>query len=324
MCAACRAEYEDPADRRFHAQPNACPACGPSLRLLSGDGAPIRRGPACRHRRRRFAPARSSAIKGIGGYHLACLAGDEHAVAALRARKHREDKPFALMAPSLAAARNAGLALARALRAPDLAGAPDRARPAPDGRAGRARGRARGARARRDAPLLATPPLAAGRRRRDARDDQRQRLRRADRVRDDDALERLRGIADLFLVHDRPIQTRTDDSVVGSDAPAAATTSCAAPAATFPPRSRCPAAARRGRCSPAAPSSRTRSAWPRARGPGSATTSATSRTTRRCARSPTGSSTSARCSRSSPRSSPTTSIPSTCRPSTRSSWTASS
>ena len=98
MCAACQAEYDDPADRRFHAQPNACAACGPRLRLLDAAGAeppgdPLAVTVAA------LRAGRLVAVKGVGGYHLGCLARDEEAVAALRARKHREDKPFALMAP---------------------------------------------------------------------------------------------------------------------------------------------------------------------------------------------------------------------------------
>ena len=105
MCPACQAEYDDPADRRFHAQPNACPQCGPVVRLLDWAGKPVAPGadPV-----RAAAVALSTgmilAIKGIGGYHLACRADNSGAVARLRARKHREDKPFALMAPDLAAA----------------------------------------------------------------------------------------------------------------------------------------------------------------------------------------------------------------------------
>ncbi len=213
MCPACRAEYDDPADRRFHAQPNACANCGPSLRLLSGDGASIPGDPL---------PAVAAvlragaivAIKGVGGYHLACLAGDEHAVASLRTRKHREDKPFALMAPSLAAAETLVSLSSPSLRlltsparpivlAPRLKGAPVAHAVAPG--------------APELGVMLPYSPL--------------HHLLLADvgetlvmtsanvsdepiAFVDDDAVERLRGIADLFLVHDRPIQTRTDDSVV--------------------------------------------------------------------------------------------------------------
>jgi len=104
MCSACEREYNDPADRRFHAQPICCPACGPSLRLFdrSGNekpGDPIRRTASL------LRQGRIVAIKGLGGYHLAALASDESAVATLRARKHREDKPFAVMVPDLGAAR---------------------------------------------------------------------------------------------------------------------------------------------------------------------------------------------------------------------------
>ena len=88
LCADCRREYEDPADRRFHAEPIACPACGPRLSLPLEDAV-------ARAARRR----RSLAVKGLGGCHLACDATDEAAVARLRARKHREEKPLAVMTP---------------------------------------------------------------------------------------------------------------------------------------------------------------------------------------------------------------------------------
>ena len=106
MCDACRAEYEDPGDRRFHAQPNACPVCGPAARMVTADGSPIPSDAedAVAHAAELIAEGAVLGVKGLGGYHLACLAGSDTAVAKLRARKHREDKPFALMAPDLAAA----------------------------------------------------------------------------------------------------------------------------------------------------------------------------------------------------------------------------
>ena len=100
MCPACRAEYLDPGNRRFHAQPNACPDCGPRMQLLGACTAD----PVAAAAQALLGGA-IVAVKGIGGFHLACRADDEAAVARLRARKHREDKPFALMAPDLLAAR---------------------------------------------------------------------------------------------------------------------------------------------------------------------------------------------------------------------------
>lgn len=93
MCAACQAEYDDPANRRFHAQPNACPQCGPSL---SGDVAEARR---------RLAAGEVVAIKGLGGFQLACDARNADAVRRLRGGKRRSDKPFAVMVRDVAAAR---------------------------------------------------------------------------------------------------------------------------------------------------------------------------------------------------------------------------
>ena len=105
MCAACRAEYEDPADRRFHAEPNACPACGPQLRYLAPDGAVMaERGGALERAATDLAAGRILGVKGLGGWHLAVDAGDEAAVAELRRRKARDDKPFAVMVPDLGGA----------------------------------------------------------------------------------------------------------------------------------------------------------------------------------------------------------------------------
>jgi hydrogenase maturation protein HypF len=105
MCPACRTEYEDPADRRFHAQPIACPDCGPRLDLRTGDGATAHGEDALRAARELLAAGRIVAVKGLGGYHLACDARNAGAVAELRRRKRRGGKPFAVMVADLDAAR---------------------------------------------------------------------------------------------------------------------------------------------------------------------------------------------------------------------------
>lgn len=105
MCPACRAEYEDPGDRRFHAQPIACPACGPRLWYEEGGGAVA--GDAVALAAARLRAGGIVAIKGLGGFHLACDATDSAAVASLRARKRRPAKPLALMASGEVLARYA-------------------------------------------------------------------------------------------------------------------------------------------------------------------------------------------------------------------------
>jgi hydrogenase maturation protein HypF len=105
MCPACEAEYTDPSNRRFHAEPIACPACGPRLRLVDARGRPLR-GDPIEEAGRLLLTGRVVAIKGLGGFHLACDATDEDAVAELRRRKRRPNKPFAVMVAELDDARS--------------------------------------------------------------------------------------------------------------------------------------------------------------------------------------------------------------------------
>jgi hydrogenase maturation protein HypF len=207
MCPACRAEYLDPGNRRFHAQPNACPDCGPQAQLIGACTAD----PVAAAAQALLGGA-IVAVKGIGGFHLACRADDEAAVARLRARKHREDKPFALMAPGLRAAR--ALIHMTAARAA-LLGSPARPivlaprRPSPIADSVAPRSSELGV-------MLPYSPLHHLL----AADTGTTLVMTSGNVSDEpiafddeDAAERLAGIADLFLVHDRPIETRTDDSV---------------------------------------------------------------------------------------------------------------
>ncbi|MBV9816948.1 MAG: carbamoyltransferase HypF [Solirubrobacterales bacterium] len=221
MCEACRGEYEDPGDRRFHAQPNACPACGPRVSLIGADGSAValeNAADAVAALAARLAAGAIAAVKGLGGYHLVCDAARTMAVAALRSRKHREDKPFALMVADVDAARalveldaaaielleSPARPIVLALRRPDAAVAHAVAPGAPElgvmlpytplhhlllGDFAACGGR--GALVMTSGNV-SDEPIA---------------------YRDDDAVERLSCIADVFLVHDREIETRTDDSV---------------------------------------------------------------------------------------------------------------
>jgi hydrogenase maturation protein HypF len=227
MCADCAREYHDPGDRRFHAQPVCCPACGPSLRLLDRQGTAAGGDPLA-GAAARLRDGAVVAVKGLGGYHLAADAASEPAVAALRARKHREDKPFAVMVADLDGARALGQvdpAEAAMLASPRRPIVLLRRRPAegsrePQGGApvGRATVAAAVAPQNRSLGIMLpyTPlhhlllaevgrpiVLTSG----NVSDEPIAYL-------DGEAVERLGGIADWFLVHDRPIHVRADDSVV--------------------------------------------------------------------------------------------------------------
>jgi hydrogenase maturation protein HypF len=213
MCPACQREYDAVDDRRFHAQPNACPVCGPRLDLRTADGRPFPTGDVVEDAARGLREGLIVAVRGIGGFQLACDATSDAAVRRLRDRKHRDEKPFAIMVRTLEAA-----AAIADLRPADiqLLASPERpivlVRRRPDA--------ALSPLVAPDNPLvgilLANSPLhdlllaAAG----VALVMTSGNLSEEPIVTDNtDALVRLRGVADLFVLHDRDIVTRADDSV---------------------------------------------------------------------------------------------------------------
>ncbi len=214
MCPACRAEYDDPANRRFHAQPTACAVCGPHLELRGADGEPIGTADPIETFLVAIRTGAIGALKGLGGYHLVCDAGSPSAVVELRRRKHRDEKPFAVMVRDVAAAE-AICEISPAER--DLLLSPRRPIVL-------LRKRVSSDVAEEVAPrnpwlgvMLPYTPLhhlllhAAG-----SIPLVMTSGNRSDEpiaYRDDEALETLAGIADLFLVHNRTINVRCDDSV---------------------------------------------------------------------------------------------------------------
>ena len=213
MCPPCAREYHDPADRRFHAQPTCCPDCGPRLRLTSNTGAELPVDPIT-GAAGVLAGGGVLAVKGLGGYHLAADAMSESAAATLRARKHREDKPFAVMVAGLDQARQlcevdeAASALLTSRRRPIvlLARRPGAGLPPQVAPGNRYLG-----------VMLPYTPLHHLLLRSAARPIVLTSGNVSDEpivYADDEATARLGAIADAFLTHDRAIHIRTDDSVV--------------------------------------------------------------------------------------------------------------
>jgi hydrogenase maturation protein HypF len=216
MCVDCEREYHDPANRRFHAQPNACPACGPQLALWDDSGAEVARlHEALVATAHALRDGRIAAVKGLGGFHLIVDARNEVAVQRLRARKRREEKSFALMMPSFEQALrycSASEVERRLLRSPecpivllprlpegnDIAPAVAPGNPTlgvmlPGTPLHHLLLRELGFPVVATSGNLSEEPIC---------------------IDECEAVERLRGIADVFLIHDRPILRHVDDSVV--------------------------------------------------------------------------------------------------------------
>jgi len=233
MCPACEREYGDPADRRFHAQPDACPVCGPAIALLGESGEPLHGGDPIAAALAKIRAGKVVTVKGLGGFHLVCDARNVRAVARLRASKHREEKPFAVMAANVASLApyavvdEASRALLESHERPIVL---LEKRPGCDeALAGIANGvSALGA-------MLPYTPLqwllffeASGSKGGTAwmREPQDLLLVMTSAnpggeplvIGNDEAVRRLAGIADAFVVHDRDIAVRCDDSLVRASA----------------------------------------------------------------------------------------------------------
>ena len=232
QCTACQAEYDAPADRRFHAQPNACPACGPRLALWDSAGRPLDVADPLAAAVQRILAGGIVAIKGLGGFHLVCDARNAGAVAELRRRKQREEKPFAVMfanIPSITPVARLGRATATLLTSPGrpvvlLVKQPGADEWLPGVAPGmatlgtmvphtplqmllfhEAAGRPAGLRWLGEAQPLALVMTSANPGGEPLVID------------NDEAVRRLGSIADALLVHDRAILIRCDDSVAAAD-----------------------------------------------------------------------------------------------------------
>ncbi len=218
MCGRCRREYEDPNDRRFHAQPIACPDCGPRLQLVGADGLPLEIDDPLVEFADNIGEGQIGALKGLGGFHLVCDAGNKDAVTELRRRKHRKEKPLAVMVPHVEFAQRlchlsaAEEKVLRSVESPIVL--LDRLEDHLEHLVCEA---VVGANHQLGIMLAYTPVhhllmralqnralvMTSGN-------------RDAEPIAYDNeaALIQLHGIADVFLIHNRPIQTRCDDSVV--------------------------------------------------------------------------------------------------------------
>lgn len=215
MCEQCQAEYENPANRRFHAQPNACPNCGPHLQLWDASGQVLAsRRDALEAAAAALRNEKIVAVKGIGGFHLMVIAGRDSAVSRLREAKHREAKPFALMFPSLGSVEEhceVSPLEARLLRSPEAPITLLRRKPGDEGVS------------RQVAPgnpylgvMLPYSPLHHLLLRAIGRPVVATSGNAADEpicIDETEALQRLSGMVDLLLVHDRPIVRHVDDSI---------------------------------------------------------------------------------------------------------------
>lgn len=216
LCPDCRSEYEDPCDRRFHAQPNACPTCGPHLELWDRKGSCLEQhDPALQQAAAALLHGEVLALKGLGGFHLMVDATCEEAVQQLRQRKHRPDKPLAVMFPSLAMLRDYCEVSDAAAQVLQSAAAPIVLLPLRTDGAMLAPGVAPGnpsigamlpytplhhlLLAEVNRPVVATSGNLSG---------------EPICIDERDALDRLGQIADVFLVHNRPIARPVDDSIV--------------------------------------------------------------------------------------------------------------
>ncbi len=214
LCDDCRAEYENPLDRRFHAQPNACPVCGPRLALWTPQGETLAlEDEALRQAARALRAGQILALKGLGGFHLMVDARDEAAIERLRGRKPRRDKPFALMARDLAQVRGM-------CHLPPGAEAHLTSPEAPILLLPRRPEAAVAANAAPGNPYLGVMLPYTPLHHLLLRELDRPVIATSGNLSDEpictdevEALQRLGQVADLFLVHDRPIARHVDDSV---------------------------------------------------------------------------------------------------------------